>query len=667
MVALKMALRSQTSLQSSRCAARCCCDVTDALACASMCAQVPGVDEIYDHNERLLKRRLAPATWVDGVRVSAHVHQVLQVANFCLSDPAAFSEPFCNALMAVDEDVQSKRPSRPHSQHWAYQIFMPPPPPPPPSQASRDVAVQLLEAEHIDVVNAIVQAHPLVRAGAPAELLRASLPRIAHDVPCIARAPTASSEERTGSGQPMCVVDASDDLTMRHALTLLAQLPSINELRLTWGQTGRFAPSHKIALLAELTQLERLTISRDAASLATTAIPHMGSLTALTLLDLSSNCIGDRGAATLSRQLRSLLQLRHLRLNSIGISDPGMEELAPSLPCAKLSHLELEGNRIRDRGTACLADSVAQLDALRCMQYHGNPLGDHGAHKLISKLPGASLVLLRLSAPALTNTGAVKIASELTRLSRLVTCGIHDSRASMEALLSGQWLAPVACALSLSGQVHNPISVSNIVERRIVNSLQLLELGDVLLDDTGSAAALSHLTGLTALTYLGISFASVGGPLLAAELRLRRHAFAALQHLGLYFSAIAPACASSGFGAALATLTGLTSLSLMGTPLAGECAAVVGELSALPRLAKLDLRRMKVDDACACSLAMCVQKLSSLLLLLLGDNAISARGVDAVRVAQRAVHAARIREAHARRNRDDAAPEARSFTCDLLA
>jgi Ran GTPase-activating protein (RanGAP) involved in mRNA processing and transport len=76
-------------------------------------------------------------------------------------------------------------------------------------------------------------------------------------------------------------------------------------------------------------------------------------------LDLSSNRLGDAGAAQLATALASLRRLRSLGLRDNWIADAGAERLAGALDgLADLVFLDVEGNRIGADGRRVLMGSL---------------------------------------------------------------------------------------------------------------------------------------------------------------------------------------------------------------------------------------------------------------------------------------------------------------------
>ncbi len=85
-------------------------------------------------------------------------------------------------------------------------------------------------------------------------------------------------------------------------------------------------------------------------------------------LDLSSNCLGDTGAAHLAAALPSLRRLRLLSLRDNWIADTGAAHLAVGLDgLADLVFLDVEGNRICAAGRRALVGSLDE----RVARAHG--------------------------------------------------------------------------------------------------------------------------------------------------------------------------------------------------------------------------------------------------------------------------------------------------------
>ncbi|CAK0906553.1 unnamed protein product, partial [Prorocentrum cordatum] len=151
---------------------------------------------------------------------------------------------------------------------------------------------------------------------------------------------------------------------------------------------------------AELLRYARLgwgdeQVRQVAAVLASGAAPR------LQRLYLSSNRVGDEGAAALAEALRApgaLPRLQRLYLFDNRVGDEGAAALAEALraPGAlpSLQALGLDGNRVGDEGAAALAEALrapGALPSLQALGLDGNRAGDEGAAALAEALraPGA--------------------------------------------------------------------------------------------------------------------------------------------------------------------------------------------------------------------------------------------------------------------------------------
>ena len=96
--------------------------------------------------------------------------------------------------------------------------------------------------------------------------------------------------------------------------------------------------------------------------------PHLGKLTALQKLVLSSNTIGDKGASALAPHLGKLTALQDLFLGNNSIGDAGASALAPHLgELTALQQLWLDNNTIGDAGASALAPHLGELTALQVL------------------------------------------------------------------------------------------------------------------------------------------------------------------------------------------------------------------------------------------------------------------------------------------------------------
>ena len=157
----------------------------------------------------------------------------------------------------------------------------------------------------------------------------------------------------------------------------------------------------------------------------------------LTSVDLSSNAIGDSGAASLSQALVSNSSLTSLDLSSNGIGDSGAASLSQVLAInSSLTSLDLSWNWIGVSGASSLSQALATNSSLTSLGLSESGIGNTGAFCLSQALAtNSSLTSLGLIGSGIGNTGASCLSKALATNSSLTTLylggnGIGDSVAS---------------------------------------------------------------------------------------------------------------------------------------------------------------------------------------------------------------------------------------------
>ncbi|XP_048847216.1 MHC class II transactivator isoform X2 [Brienomyrus brachyistius] len=107
-------------------------------------------------------------------------------------------------------------------------------------------------------------------------------------------------------------------------------------------------------------------------------------------LDLEDNKIGDRGAEELAAVLSALSSLEMLNLSQNCIGDKGLEKLAPALPSlVSLHSLSLYSNFICDGGAESLAKVLPDIQSLTDLDVKDNRFTNVGAQSLSHGLKNA--------------------------------------------------------------------------------------------------------------------------------------------------------------------------------------------------------------------------------------------------------------------------------------
>jgi Leucine-rich repeat (LRR) protein len=292
-----------------------------------------------------------------------------------------------------------------------------------------------------------------------------------------------------------------------------------------------------MASLASLALLTELSL-QGCTRLTSRALPHLGRLTKLVSLDLST-C---RGVASLA-PLRTLAQLERLLLGWTAVTDEDMQHVAF---CGSLTNLQLCRTRVGDAGVAALA---GRLPLLRQLDLTGCRVSDASSAALASfaRLNELSLAGCSVSSAALRELGSA--ALELSSLSMAHTGvtddGLRDSVAPLSRLASldleccsvtDAGVAALRGCLNLNRLVLSDTATSNAGLRALVgvplHTLSLSFTGvtdvglaglspaleDLRLDTRGITDAglrqLGHLTRLRRLDLFGARVSDSGLPYL---------------------------------------------------------------------------------------------------------------------------------------------------------
>jgi Leucine-rich repeat (LRR) protein len=159
---------------------------------------------------------------------------------------------------------------------------------------------------------------------------------------------------------------------------MIESLSELPELRLL---SCRSLKSTELVLLAPVLRkfqaLTCLDLSRNHCDLAL-FIAELGSLKALTWLNLSNCEMGNTGTASLAAELGKLRALTYLDLSFNKIFPPGAKLLAAELDKLQgLTQLYLSFNRIGDEGIASIVAALRKLPALSHLDISGNNIYSH--------------------------------------------------------------------------------------------------------------------------------------------------------------------------------------------------------------------------------------------------------------------------------------------------
>ena len=250
----------------------------------------------------------------------------------------------------------------------------------------------------------------------------------------------------------------------------------------------------------------------ECSSLAQTLGIHL----TLTNLDLSSNGIGDSGAASLSQALAINSSLTSLDLSSNGIGDSGAASLSQALAINSfLTSVDLSSNAIRDSGAASLSQALVSNSSLTSLDLSSNGIGDSGAASLSQVLAiNSSLTSLDLSWNWIAVSGASSLSQALATNSSLTSLGLSESGiGNTGAFCLSQALATNSSltSLGLIGSGIGNTGASCLSKALATNSsLTTLYLGGNGIGDSAASSLSQALASNSSLTSLDLSETSIG-------------------------------------------------------------------------------------------------------------------------------------------------------------
>ena len=150
---------------------------------------------------------------------------------------------------------------------------------------------------------------------------------------------------------------------------------------------------------------------------------------ALTVLKLHGNDIGDQGATGLAEALKVNSSLTKLSLDDNAIGDQDATGLAKALKVnSTLTELHLAGNDIGDQGATGLAEALKENSTLTVLNLHGNGIGDQRVSGLAEAFKvNSTLIELDLGYNAIDYQGATNLAEALKVNSSLKSLSLQEN------------------------------------------------------------------------------------------------------------------------------------------------------------------------------------------------------------------------------------------------
>ena len=374
-------------------------------------------------------------------------------------------------------------------------------------------------------------------------------------------------------------------------------------------------------------------------------------------LDVSFNCLGNKGAETIANILKQRSLLLELNIASNNIGSDGAKSLAEALKtCSKLEKLVLHSNDIRTEGVQALAKSMEHWPNFTSLDVSSNSLTSEAAKVLASglkKCPSCTFQEMLIGNNAIGDSGLISLASFLD-LKKCTTLDIRSnciSATGLEAIasnlqsiqqldisgntLDGVDLEPILakcsslCKLTL-GRITHPdkeslqlLSVDNVIRK---NSLSLLVL-DVSQSAQGFEALAGDLKHCIWLRELNASHTSLGTSLGSlAALCSCLSCLSQLTTLSLSFSQIEPEGIKL-LANGLVSCTNLCKLFIDNNNIGDVGAAAIATVvEKCHQLQVLDVSSSKIGDLGAESLAKALQKSKNLCEFNISHNYIKSRG-----------------------------------------
>jgi uncharacterized protein (TIGR02996 family) len=192
---------------------------------------------------------------------------------------------------------------------------------------------------------------------------------------------------------------------------LLGLRRSIQQIfQLMTGDADSFAQEALMALVGTETWAWVETVSlRDINTSQLATLLESPLLRTVHSLDLSSNSLGDAGAAALAAAPQ-MIHMRSLSLSGCNIGQVGFESLAQSYALGGLQELYLDHNDAGNDGALTLAMSP-HLRRLRALSLEHNRIGSEGLEALADSPILDGLRSLNLSSNNITEEGALALAA----------------------------------------------------------------------------------------------------------------------------------------------------------------------------------------------------------------------------------------------------------------
>ena len=301
----------------------------------------------------------------------------------------------------------------------------------------------------------------------------------------------------------------------------------LTEIRIYFkSRTSIAAFSQALAVNTSVTILD-LSHNSIGAKGATSFSQALALNTSLTTLDLTDNSIGAEGASSLSQALAVNTSLTTLDLSRNSIGAEGTTSLSQALALNTfLTTLHLSLNSIGDVGATSLSQAVAVNTALTTLDLSRNSIGAEGATSLFQALAViASLTTLDLSRNSIGAEGATSLSLALAVNTSLTTLDLSRNSIGAEGATSLSQALSVNTSLTtlnLSWNFIGAEGATSLSQALEVNTfLTTLNLSDNSIGAEGAASLSQSLAVNTSLTTLDLSFNFIGAPRHTLDSRIK--------------------------------------------------------------------------------------------------------------------------------------------------
>ncbi|MEE6497280.1 hypothetical protein FKM82_002691 [Ascaphus truei] len=272
------------------------------------------------------------------------------------------------------------------------------------------------------------------------------------------------------------------------------------------------------SLLPQLQYCTNLRLSsnglgdRGAAALAEALITN----SSLTTLDLQSNSISNQGLSSLTRGLSCNRGLKHLNLRENSVSIEGARALAEALRRNRtLTHLDLTANLLHDEGIEALAGALRENQTVESLHLQWNFLRVGSARALADALRvNQSLRCLDLQENTLGDEGMAALSDALrenSALSALYLQGAAIGPAGAQSLAEALMVNTTLTTLDLRGNSVGLLGAKALASALRVNtSLQTLNLQENSIGLDGAICLANAVSGNRSLTFLSLQGNRIG-------------------------------------------------------------------------------------------------------------------------------------------------------------